>query len=89
MPTTAESGYLSVRSDSWYGIAAPAAPPPDLLQRMNKLWIASVRAPETRGLLYAIGVGAVGSSIEDFNTFRAAEGRKWSELIRKINLKLE
>lgn len=66
-----------------------AAPPPDLLQRMNKLWIASVRAPETRDLLYGIGVGAVGSSIEDFNTFRAAEGRKWSELIRKINLKLE
>jgi tripartite-type tricarboxylate transporter receptor subunit TctC len=89
VPTTAEAGYLSVRSDSWYGYAAPAATPPELIQRMNKLWVASLRAQETRDLLYAIGVGAVGNSVEDFNTFRAAEGRKWGELIRKINLKLE
>ncbi len=89
VPTTAESGYLSVRSDSWYAVAAPAAVPSELIQRMNKLWVAAVRAQETRDLLYAIGVGAVGSSVEDFTTFRAAEARKWSELIRKINLKLE
>jgi tripartite-type tricarboxylate transporter receptor subunit TctC len=89
VPTTTEAGYLSVNSDSWYGIAVPVATSSDLIQRMNKLWVASLRAPETRDLLYAIGVGAVGSSVEDFNTFRAAEGRKWSELIRKINLKLE
>ena len=89
VPTTAEAGYLSVRSDSWYGIAAPAATPPELIQRMNKLWVTSLRTQETRDLLYAIGVGAAGSSVEDFNTFRAAEGRKWGELIRKINLKLE
>ena len=56
---------------------------------MNKLWVASLRTQETRDLLYAISVGAAGSSVEDFNTFRAAEGRKWGELLRKINLKLE
>lgn len=89
VPTTAESGYLSVRSDSWYGVAAPAGASQDLTQRMNKLWVASVRAQESRDLLYAIGVGAVGNSVEEFNTFRAAEARRWSELIRKINLKLE
>lgn len=89
VPTTAESGYLSVRSDSWYGVAAPAGASQDLMQRMNKLWVASVRAQESRDLLYAIGVGAVGSTVEEFNTFRAAEARRWSELIRKINLKLE
>ena len=89
VPTTSEAGYLSLRSDSWYGVAVPAGTPPELIQRMNKLWVTSLRAPETRELLYAIGVGAIGSSVEDFNGFRAAEGRKWGELIRKINLKLE
>ena len=70
-------------------VGFPAARPPELIQRMNKLWVASLRTQETRDLLYAISVGAAGSSVEDFNTFRAAEGRKWGELIRKINLKLE
>lgn len=40
-------------------------------------------------MLYGIGVGAVGSSVEDFNAFRAAEARKWGDLVRKMNLKLE
>ena len=51
VPTTTEAGYLSVRSDSWYGVAAPAGTPPGLIQRMNKLWVASIRAPETRDLV--------------------------------------
>jgi len=89
VPTTSESGFLSVKSDSWYGVAVPAATSPDLIQRMNKMWVASLRTPETRELLYAIGVGAVGSSVEDFTAFRAAEARKWGDMIRKINLKLE
>jgi tripartite-type tricarboxylate transporter receptor subunit TctC len=89
VPTTSESGFLSVKSDSWYGVAVPAATPPELIQRMNRMWIASLRTAETRDLLYAIGVGTVGSSVEDFNAFRAAEARKWGDMIRKINLKLE
>jgi tripartite-type tricarboxylate transporter receptor subunit TctC len=89
VPTTSESGFLSLKSDSWYGIAVPVATTPELIQRMNKLWVSALRTPETRDLLYAIGVGAAGSSVEDFNAFRAAEARKWGELIRKINLKLE
>jgi tripartite-type tricarboxylate transporter receptor subunit TctC len=89
VPTTTEAGYLSVRSDSWYGVAVPAATPPELIQRVNKLWVAALRAAETREALYQIGVGAAGSSVEDFNAFRIAETRKWGELIRKINLKLD
>lgn len=89
VPTTAEAGYPNVRSDSWYGIAVPAATPPELLRRVNQLWVAAIRAPETSEALYALGVVPVGSSIEDFNVFRAAEAKKWGDLIRKINLKLE
>jgi tripartite-type tricarboxylate transporter receptor subunit TctC len=89
VPTTTEAGYPNVRSDSWYGLAVPAATPPELLRRVNQLWVAAVRAPETSEALYALGVVPVGSSIEDFNAFRAAEGKKWGDLVRKINLKLE
>jgi len=89
VPTTAEAGYPSVRSDSWYGIAVPVATPPEVLRRVNQLWVAAIRAPETSDALYALGVVPVGSSIEDFNKFRSEEGKKWGDLIRKLNLKLE
>jgi len=89
VPTTAEAGYPNVRSDSWYGVAAAAGTPPELIQRMNRLWSTSLRAPETHELLTAIGATPVGSTVEDFHAFRTSEGRKWGNLIRKINLKLE
>ncbi len=89
VPTASESGYLSMRSDSWYGIAVTAATSPELIQRINKLWVAALHTVETREALYAIGVTAVGSSVEEIQAFRTAEARKWGDLIRKMNLKLE
>ena len=89
VPTTTEAGYPSVRSDSWYGVAVPAATQPELIQRMNRLWVATLRAAETQELLIAIGATPVGSTVEDFQAFRTSEGRKWGDLIRKINLKLD
>jgi len=89
VPTTAEAGYPNVRSDNWYGIAVPAATPQEVIRRTNQLWVAATRAPETSDALYALGVVPVGSSIEDIQAFRASESKKWGDLIRKINLKLE
>jgi tripartite-type tricarboxylate transporter receptor subunit TctC len=89
VPTTAEAGYPDVRSDSWYGVAVPAATPSELIRRMNQLWVAALRAPETQEQLVVLGAAPVGSTVEEFQAFRAAEGRKWGALIREINLKLE
>jgi tripartite-type tricarboxylate transporter receptor subunit TctC len=89
VPTTAEAGYPTVRSDSWYAIAVPAATPPELIRRMNKLWVSALRAPDTQEQLASLGTIAVGSTVEEVLAFRAAEGKRWGELIRKINFKLE
>ena len=89
VPTTAEAGYPDVRSDSWYGIAAPIATAPDLIRRVNQFWAAALRSPDTRGRLLAIGAVPVGSTVEEFHAFRNAENKKWGEVIRKIGLKLE
>jgi len=89
VPTTAEAGYPGMRSDSWYGIAVPAATQPDLVRRANKLWVTALRAAETREQLVVLGATPVGSTIEDFQAFRTAEGRKWGDLIRKIDLKID
>jgi tripartite-type tricarboxylate transporter receptor subunit TctC len=89
VPTTTEAGYPGVRSDSWYGVAAPVATLPELIRRINQFWVAALRTPETQEQLLALGVIPVGSTVEDFQAFRAAEGKRWGDLIRKIGLKLE
>lgn len=89
VPTTAEAGYPTVRSDSWYALAVPAATPADTIRRMNKLWMTALRAPDTQEQLSNLAAIPVGSTIEDIQSFRAAEAKRWGELIRKINFKLE
>ena len=89
VPTTSESGYPTVRSDSWYAVAVPMATPVDTIRRMNKLWVSALRAPDTHEQLSSLGTMPVGSSIEEVLTFRAAEAKRWGELIRQLNFKLE
>jgi hypothetical protein len=48
-----------------------------------------VRAPEVQDQLAALGTQAAGNSIEEVDTFRAAEARRWGEVIRRINFKIE
>jgi tripartite-type tricarboxylate transporter receptor subunit TctC len=89
VPTTAEAGYPTVRSDSWYAVAVPAATPPDVIRRMNKLWASALRAADTQEQLTTLGAAPVGGTVEDVLAFRASEAKRWGELIRKINFKLE
>jgi tripartite-type tricarboxylate transporter receptor subunit TctC len=89
VPTTAEAGYPDVRSDSWYGIAVPAATPPELIARVNRLWSSSLRAPDTQSALFAIGAVPVGGTVEEIQALRTVEARKWGDLVRKFNLKFD
>ena len=48
MPTTAELGYASVNSDNWYGLVAPAATAPDILERLRAASVAALQSAELR-----------------------------------------
>lgn len=89
VPTTTEAGYPTVRSDSWYAVAVPAATPPELIRRMNQLWASALRAPDTQEQLTTLGAIPVGGTVEEVVAFRAAEAKRWGELIRKINFRLD
>lgn len=89
VPTTTEAGYPTVRSDSWYAVAVPAATAPELIRRLNKVWVSALRAPDTQEQLITLGATPVGSTVEDIVAFRASEAKRWGELVRKLNFKIE
>jgi tripartite-type tricarboxylate transporter receptor subunit TctC len=83
LPTVAESGVPGYESLSWSGLAAPAAAPKEIIQRVNRETAAILATPDMRARLAEQGAEAVGGPPEQFAAHIRAEREKWSRLIRE------
>lgn len=89
LPTTAEAGYPKVLADNWYGLFAPAATPPDILQKLNAITTAVLKDPALQAVLAKQGAVAKGMAADAFTSFVKSEGEKWGGLAVAVGVKLE
>jgi tripartite-type tricarboxylate transporter receptor subunit TctC len=89
VPTMIESGYPDYVLQFWTGILAPAGTPSDVVRRLNAAINASLMSEDTRESLARFNVGPNIASPEEFGRFLAAEARKWSDIIKATNIKIE
>ena len=89
MPTLHELGLTGYEATGWFGIAAPAKVPRDIIDRLNREIDSIIRQPDMAARLVQIGSDVVGGSPEDFRTFIQAEAQKWGKVIRDANIKPE
>jgi tripartite-type tricarboxylate transporter receptor subunit TctC len=87
--TTAEAGYKTVISGTWYGLMGPAKMPNEVITKVNLSLNKALQHPDTISFFKSQGVqGAPGTS-QDFSKFIAAESLKWGSLIKSANIKTE
>jgi tripartite-type tricarboxylate transporter receptor subunit TctC len=89
VPTVAEAGFKGYAAVNWYGMLAPAATPPAIIERLNKELNAALRAPDVVQQLKDQGIDAAPSSPADFARFIAAEEKKWVPIIKNSNIRVE
>lgn len=89
LPTIDESGVPGYQSTSWLAMFAPAGVPSEIIQRMSKEVSAALNQPELKERLQSQGAEVVSSTPEELDKIVQEDGRKWSELIEQIDLKLE
>ena len=89
MPTMLECGVKDYEVAGWYGLAAPAATPVPILDKLNHAVVNILHAPEMRVKLGADGSEPVGNSREVFSAFIAAEVAKWRGLIKVLHIKAD
>jgi tripartite-type tricarboxylate transporter receptor subunit TctC len=87
VPTVAESGFPGFDVTSWYGIVVRAGTPPALVRKLHADMAEALAAPDVREKLAALGLDPLGNTPEDFQKMIAAESRKWSEIVRKADIK--
>ena len=89
VPTMAELNYPGSTLDSWYGIAAPAGTPSQIIEALSRELAQIVAQPEVKEKLLAIGVSAGFSDARAFSTKAEAEMQMFSDVGKRANITLD
>jgi tripartite-type tricarboxylate transporter receptor subunit TctC len=87
IPTIAET-YPGFEANASWNYFAPAATPKDIVAKLNSEIVKIVRSPEIAQIFVNGGLEPVGSSAAELAARMASDRVKWTDLIRKLNLKL-
>ena len=89
VPSMAESGLPGVEISAWYGIYMPASTPKAVQQKVHDEVNKVIAMAETRTRLEAVGADLRPMSQADFAAFHLAEYKRFGDIIRKNNIKLD
>ncbi|TBR28232.1 MAG: tripartite tricarboxylate transporter substrate binding protein, partial [Reyranella sp.] len=89
VPTLDETVLKGFNADTWVGLFAPARTPDPIIKRLYEATKAALADPEVRRKLIAGGNNIVGNDTAQFRAFLDAESKKWGEVIRAGNIKLD
>jgi tripartite-type tricarboxylate transporter receptor subunit TctC len=88
VPTIAEAGYPDVQGITFNGVLAPKATPRATVDKLSAAIRAALAKPEVAERLAALGSTARGSTPEDFAKFLAQETDKWTDVMKRANIKV-
>jgi tripartite-type tricarboxylate transporter receptor subunit TctC len=89
VPTAAESGLPGFDAVLHYGLIAPAGTPRPIIDRLNKELRTLAESDLVKQRIQAEGGDALTSTPEEYAKDIDQEEKKWSTLIKKLNLKVE
>ena len=87
--TVVELGYPEANAGTWFGVLAPAATPPPIIERLNREIVAALRTPELRNRLIGQGFEPIGNTPAQFREDIQADLMKWARVAKQANIRLE
>ncbi len=89
VPTIAESGYPGFAVETWFGLVAPAATPPAIVQKLHDAWAKGAKTAEAKTAFDNISGNLRVTTPQEFGAFIKAENARWGALIRKLEIKAD
>lgn len=84
LPTMQEAGIPGYEVISFAGLIAPAGTPKEILERLNEVLNAALKAREVNTFIISRGGVVDGGSAAAFRSFVVSERTKWQKLIKDI-----
>ena len=89
LPTVAETGVPGYEVSTWFALFAPAATPPEVVQRLNREFAVALADADIREKLTAQGYTINGGSPQDLGNLVRAELVKWAKVVKESGAKVE
>ena len=89
IPTTAEAGLPTYRVATWYGLWASKAAPKEAVDRMGTELRNALASKEIQAAWANIGAEPPTLAGKAFGDFVTAETKRWAEVVKAGNIKLE
>lgn len=89
IPTTTEAGLPSYKVATWYGLWAPRGTPAPILERMGSELQNALNAREIQSAWATLGAEPPNLYGKAFGDFVAAETRRWAEVVKSGNIKID
>ena len=92
VPTVEEAGGAALKdyeASSWFGLLAPAATPPEVVQRLQQEVAKALASPAVKERLLAQGAIPGGNSSADFVRMIDSEHRKWAQVVKAAGAKVD
>jgi tripartite-type tricarboxylate transporter receptor subunit TctC len=89
VPTIAEQGVPEFEAVSWYALMVPAGTPREIVDKLNTETARLLAKPQLKERLAALGMDAGGGKPQELAAAIQRETARWSDVIRKRNIKAE
>jgi len=73
----------------WYGFAAPAGTPPEVVAKLNIEVLRVLAAPDFRSRITLEAVSPIGSTPEEFGSFMRSEIVRWAKVVKDSGAKVD
>jgi tripartite-type tricarboxylate transporter receptor subunit TctC len=82
IPTMLESGVADYVVTSWYGMCAPAATPPPILDKLHADLMKTLQAADVQQRLADLVIEVAPTSRDEFTAFIRAEIARWAQVVK-------
>jgi len=89
VPTMIEAGIADFDVVLWTSVFAPAGTPRAVVERLQQQIAASLRLPDIRERLAALGIDPVGNTPAELGAIVRADIAKWTAVAKSANIKAE
>lgn len=86
IPTVGESGFPKYQISSFFGLAAPAGTPPDIVRKLNAATMRALEKPAIKAQLSQLGAVTEVNTPEQFKVFLNSENSRWGDVIRQSDI---
>jgi tripartite-type tricarboxylate transporter receptor subunit TctC len=89
VPTVAEAGVPGFEVINWYGLLAPAKTPKEIITLVNSEVLRILQMPDVVKVLADNGMVPFTSTPEQFGAFLRSEIRKWAQVVKDANIRVD